>query len=60
MARATLRELDGLPLRDASRMPHPVDLGLWERLGYYYIDYDLLVFRLTEKGREKAREAVSK
>lgn len=30
-----------------------------ERFGYYYI-YDLLVFRLTEKGREKVREVITK
>lgn len=44
-----IAELDGLSIKDADRMPHPVELARWS--GLYEIDADMGVFRLTEKAR---------
>lgn len=44
-----IRDLDGLSIRDAQRMPHPSDLGRWSEAGLFYIDTDLGVFRLTDR-----------
>jgi len=41
-----IEDLDGLSIKDAKRMPHPVDLCKWRELGLYWIDLDLSVFRV--------------
>lgn len=46
-----LKNLDGLSVKDAKNMPHPTKLSEWTRLGYYEIDADKGVFRLTKQGR---------
>jgi hypothetical protein len=47
----TLNELEGLSIRDASRMPSAPDLARWGDAGLYRIDVHFDVFRLTEAGR---------
>lgn len=44
-----IAELDGLSIKDAARMPHPVELVRWS--GLYEIDADMGVFRLTDEAR---------
>jgi hypothetical protein len=50
----TLAELDGLSIKDAARIPHPVDLGKWT--GRYWIDVDLGVFRVKDEWRRATSE----
>lgn len=45
-----LRDLDGLSIKDAKRMPHPVDLKRWER--QYEIDINLGVFKVVRRPSE--------
>lgn len=48
----SLKNLDGMSVKDAANMPHPCDLKRWSDTGYYEIDANLGVFRLTAKGRD--------
>lgn len=47
----TLRDLDGMSIKDANNMPHPCDLATWSDDGLYAIDLDKARFVLTEKGK---------
>jgi len=49
--RVSLKNLDGLSIKDAKRIPHPCDLMDWLEKGFYYIDTELSVFKLTETGK---------
>ena len=49
----SIKDLDGLSIRDAKRMPHPIELARWSAAKLYTIDVDLGVFRLTDSGRSQ-------
>lgn len=44
-----IADLDGMSIKDASRMPHPTLLSEWQALGLYQIDTDLGVFRVDHE-----------
>jgi hypothetical protein len=50
------RDYDGASLRDAA-LPHPVDLREWTEAGLIRIDLDRYILRVTDQGRDPAREA---
>lgn len=49
--RVSLKDLDGLSLKEANKIPHAFYLSEWSEKGFYYIDADLGVFKLTESGK---------
>lgn len=51
-----LRDLEGLSIKDAAHMPHPVLLGKWSDQGSYWIDVDRGVFRLSPLTSARARD----
>ena len=55
--RRWLADHDALPLRQCADHAHVVDLGRWEDRGMVRIDVDASCYRLTEYGRQQAKQS---
>lgn len=52
-----LSNLNGMSLKNVKSLPHPTFLKKWSDNGYYFIDEDLYVFKLTKSGLNFIQQA---